>query len=65
MFTKEIQAKLNDLESESDIFLKMVMNSLKSEEFLFSSPHCNFPIVQCGTFIHTPFGYTWEGMKEE
>ena len=27
--------------------LKMVMISLKSEKFLFPSPHCNFPIVHC------------------
>ena len=32
--------------------LKMVMISLKSEKFLFPSPHCNFPIVKCVLYTH-------------
>ena len=35
--------------------LKMVMISLKSEKFLFPSPHCNFPIV------HWPFSHHQQG----
>ena len=36
----------------------MVMTSLKSEKFLISSPHCNFPVVQWVTMdnLHWTFG---------
>ena len=43
-FAKGIKAKLNELESECDILVKI---SLKSEKFLIPPPHCNFPIVNC------------------
>ena len=54
VFTKEISAKLNELESESDT---LAQNGLESAKFLIPVPHYNFCIhpdpdrlVNCARF---------------